>query len=32
MIVGDINDYHRKLELGREIKEIVQEIKAPTLG
>jgi hypothetical protein len=32
MIVGDINEYQRKLELGREIKEIVQEMKAPTLG
>ena len=32
MIVEDIKEYHRKLELGREIKLIINRIKAPTLG
>ena len=31
-IVGDINEYPRKLELGRRIKEIVQEFNAPIVG
>ena len=29
-IVGQINEYERKLELGRGIKEIVLELNAPT--
>ena len=29
MIVGRSNEYKRKVELGREIKLIIQEIKAP---
>ena len=31
-IVGDINEYQRKLELGRRIKEIVQELNTPKVG
>ena len=30
IIAGRANEYQRKLELGREIKQIVQRIKAPT--
>ena len=29
-IVEDINEYQRKLELGREVKRIVLELNAPT--
>ena len=29
-IKGEVNEYQRKLELGREIKQIVQELNAPT--
>ena len=29
-IVRCVNEYNRKLELGREIKQIVQELNAPT--
>ena len=32
IIVGNINEYQRKLELGRRIKEIVQELNAPIVG
>ena len=32
VIVGDINEYKRKLELGREVKLIVQELNEPTVG
>ena len=31
-IVGDINEYQRKLELGREVKRIVQELNASKVG
>ena len=31
-IVGQINEYERKLELGRGIKEIVLELNASTAG
>ena len=29
-IKGEVNEYQRKLELGREIKQIVQELNVPT--
>ena len=29
-IKGEVNEYRRKLELGREIKQIVQELNVPT--
>ena len=32
VIVGDINEYKRKLELGREVKLIVQKLNEPTVG
>ncbi len=31
-IVSEINEYQRKLELGREVKRIVLELNAPTAG
>ena len=31
-IVGDINEYQRKLELGREVKLIVKELNTPKVG
>ena len=31
-IVGDINEYERKLELGREVKRIVKELNTPKVG
>ena len=31
-IISEINEYQRKLELGREVKRIVLELNAPTAG
>ena len=31
-IVEDINEYQRKLELGREVKRIVNELNEPEVG
>jgi hypothetical protein len=31
-IVEDINEYQRKLELGREVKRIVKELNTPKVG
>ena len=31
-IVGDINEYQRILELGREVKRIVNELNTPKVG
>ena len=31
-VISEMNEYERKLELGRGIKEIVLELNAPTAG